>query len=260
MPEIPELIMLAKTLEKDFKGETVKRVDFQWTKKLNVSEDEVISAIKASKLKSVVRDGKELLMQFDNGNILAIHLMLTGKMFLLPTEQKITKPIFSLEFSNGAGIAVSDMLGQARAVLNPEKSEISDILSKDFTLDQLENILNKTTRKIKTVLTDQKKIKGIGNAYVDEILWHVKISPFSSSKKIPKVKVRELFEAIPKVTKEASAAIAKRNNSEDIFAMKIKDHRFIHNSQRTHSPDGEEIIVGKVGQAKTFYTNSQVKY
>ncbi|MCF0057145.1 DNA-formamidopyrimidine glycosylase family protein [Dyadobacter sp. CY356] len=260
MPEIPELIVIAKTLQKHFKDEKVKKIEFQWTKRLNANEDEFTEALKGAELKSVDRDGKEIHLHFDNGNVLGIHLMLTGKMYLLPTEENINKPIFNIVFSNGGGIAVSDIIGQAKPILNPPLGKVPDILSKDFTLDYLKSILSKSSSPIKTIMTDQKKIKGIGNAYVDEILWDVKISPFTPSKKIPEDKIKELYEAVPKITKAAYNAIEKRNDPKDVFAMNNKDHRFVHNSKLTKTPDGEEIIVGKVGSAKTYYTKSQILY
>lgn len=260
MPEIPELNVIAKTLQKHFKGEKVKKIDFQWTKRLNAAEEEFVEALKGAVLKSVDRDGKEVHLHFDNGTVLGIHLMLTGKMYLLPTEEKINKPIFDIIFSNDGGIAVSDNFGQAKPILNPSIGKVPDILSKQFTLDYLKSVLSKSLSPIKTILTDQKKVKGIGNAYVDEILWDVKISPFSAAKQIPDEKVKELYSAIPKITKAASDAIEKRHDLEDVFAMKNKDHRFVHNSKLTHTPDGEEILKGKVGSAKTYYTKSQKEY
>jgi formamidopyrimidine-DNA glycosylase len=218
------------------------------------------STLKDAELRSVDRNGKEVHLHFSNGQVLGIHLMLTGKMYLLPTEEQINKPIFDIHFSNGGGIAVSDNFGQAKPILNPEKGTVPDILSKEFTLEYFASVLSGTVSPIKKVLVDQKKIKGIGNAYVDEILWKVKISPFSAANKIPAEKVKALYDAIPKITKAATEAIEQRNDTEDVFAMKNKDHRFIHNSSLTHTPNGEEILIGKVGSAKTYYTASQYHY
>ncbi|WP_159467975.1 DNA-formamidopyrimidine glycosylase family protein [Dyadobacter sp. 3J3] len=260
MPEIPELNVIAKTLQEYFKGEKINKIEFPWTKKLNVPEDEFREAVKGAVLKKVDRDGKEIQFHLDNGNVIGIHLMLTGKMYLLPTDEKISNPIFNIMFSNGGGICVTDNMGQARSILNPESTGIPDVLSNHFTLSYLASLLSNSNSKIKQILTDQNKIKGLGNAYVDEILWNVKISPFSISKRVPDDKVKELFDAIPEITNAASQAIEQRQDPEDIFAMKNKEHRFVHNSKLTHTMDGEEIIIGKIGQSKTYYTESQIQY
>jgi formamidopyrimidine-DNA glycosylase len=44
MPEIPELNVIASTLQKHFKGTKVKKIEFQWTKRLNAPEDEFLNS------------------------------------------------------------------------------------------------------------------------------------------------------------------------------------------------------------------------
>ncbi|WP_432326526.1 hypothetical protein ACRQ5D_21415 [Mucilaginibacter sp. P25] len=63
--------------------------------------------------------------------------------------------------------------------------------------------LAKTKTNIKTVLLDQKIMRGVGNAYADEILWHARISPFSVSSKIPEAKLKDLVKAIKSVLEDA---------------------------------------------------------
>ena len=260
MPEVPELNIVGLTLEKHFKGQKFKHMEVLWTKRVKATEEEFNQALKGGKLESVGRNGKELHLKFDNGAVLGIHMMLTGKMILLPTDQNLKNPIFELTFENGAGIMVLDGMGQAKPILNPEVSPIPDIMGDDFTLEYLTKILAKTGGKIKEVIQKQEWIRGIGSAYADEILWAAKISPFSVSKNIPADNVRDLYNAIRDVTVEATAELQKLKHSDDVFEMENKDHRFVHNPKKTHSPDGEEIIVNKLGSGRTYYTDSQILY
>ncbi len=52
----------------------------------------------------------------------------------------------------------------------------------ELTEERLAEILASTTGRIKNVLTDQRVIAGIGNAYSDEFLDTARLSPFASSK------------------------------------------------------------------------------
>lgn len=80
------------------------------------------------------------------------------------------------------------------------------------------------------------------------------------AKNIPEDKVKELREAIRTVTIEATEELEKLKTSDDVFEMENKDHRFVHNPKRKTLPEGEEIIFGKVGSGKTYYTESQIQY
>lgn len=257
MPEVPELNIVGITLQKQFKGKKFGRIEVLWTKRVKASEEEFNQAFDGAKLKSVDRNGKELHLHFDNGNVLGIHMMLTGKMVLLPTDQNLRNPIFELTFEDGAGIMVLDGMGQAKPILNPEVPPVPDIMGDDFTEEYLAKVLAKTSIKVKEAIQKQEWIRGIGNAYADEILWHCKISPFSVSKNIPADKVKDLYNSIRSVTKEATAELSKLKTNDEVFEMENKDHRFVHNPKRKESPDGESILSGKIGSSKTYYTESQ---
>jgi formamidopyrimidine-DNA glycosylase len=260
MPEVPELNIVGITLQKHFKGKKFKRIEVLWKKRVKASEEEFNEALKGSTLRAVDRNGKELHLHFDNGSVLGIHMMLTGKMVLLPTDQDLRNPIFELTFDNGAGIMVLDGMGQAKPILNPEVPSIPDIMGDDFTEEYLAKVLSKTGIKVKEAIQKQEWIRGIGNAYADEILWHCKISPFSVSKNIPRDKVKDLYNSIRMVTKEATDELAKLKTNDEVFEMENKDHRFVHNPKRKESPEGELILTGKIGSSKTYYTESQELY
>src|SRR5690349_17374958 len=99
--------------------------------------------------------------------------------------------IIEMVFDNGKGLCLTDYQRQATPRLNPEVSSAPDALSKTVNTNFLKKHLN-TTTAIKKVLMDQHVIRGIGNAYADEILWHARISPLSKSNKIPDAKIKEL--------------------------------------------------------------------
>jgi formamidopyrimidine-DNA glycosylase len=81
---------------------------------------------------------------------------------------------------------------------------------------------------------DQHVIRGIGNAYADEILWDAGISPFSISNKIPGKKIDALVKSIKSVLKEAEKEIVKRDPG--IISGEVRDFLKIHNAKKTHSP------------------------
>ena len=69
--------------------------------------------------------------------------------------------------------------------------------------DELAALFGKTSARIKTVITDQRTISGIGNAYSDEILHTAKLSPFATAKGLSATQIDELYAVIHEVLEGA---------------------------------------------------------
>ena len=257
MPELPDLQAFSHNLDKKLAGKTLKQVAIINAKNLNVTHKELQEKLEGQKVDKVYREGKELHLKFSKGDVLGLHLMLHGKLFLFEGKNENKYAIIELHFGDGAGLVLTDFQGIATPTLNPEDKDSPDALSKEAGIDYLTARLQKTKTNIKTILLDQKIIRGIGNAYADEILWHAGISPFSAGNKIPDDKIKDLVSAIHSVLKDAEKAILHANP--DIINGEVRDFMQIHNSKKTHSPKGAEIKI-KDGTRKTYYTDEQELY
>jgi formamidopyrimidine-DNA glycosylase len=254
MPELPDLEVFSRNLDKKLAGKTVKEVTVHKAPKLNVTHKQLQNTLHGQKLKNIYRDGKELYFAFGSGDILALHLMLHGKLFLFDGRNENKYPVIELLFTDDTGLALTDFQGIANPTLNPEKKDAPDAMAANGGLDYLKQKLGKTKTIVKNVLLDQKIIRGIGNAYADEILWDARISPFSLSNKIPHDKVKDLAQSIRTVLKRAEEEIIKSNP--DIIAGEVRDFLNIHNSKKKTSPTGAEIQIKEAGR-KTYYTDEQ---
>ena len=167
--------------------------------------------------------------------------------------------IIELLFEDKTGLALTDWQQYANVKLNPEKPKVPDAFSKEFNVKYLENGFKRyKSKRIKDLLNDQKFVRGIGNAYVDEILWDAKISPYSAAGKIPGKKVKELYSSINKVLVNAEEEIIKREP--DIIRGEIRDFLKVHNSKLAHSPTGGVIKKENIGSRITYYTDEQILY
>ncbi|MEO7213584.1 DNA-formamidopyrimidine glycosylase family protein [Mucilaginibacter sp.] len=257
MPELPDLQAFSRNLDKKLAGKTVKEVIIHNAKKLNVSENELRAKLEKQKLKEVYRNGKELYIKFSEGDILALHLMLHGKLFLFEGKNSNKYSIIELVFTDDSGLVLTDFQGIATPTLNPAEKEAPDAVDDKAGFAYLKERLGKTKTNVKTVLLDQKIIRGIGNAYADEILWDAGISPFSASNKLPEDKIKDLISSIHSVLKDAEKEILKSNP--DIINGEVRDFMNIHNSKKKHSPKGAPILI-KEGTRKTYYTEEQTLY
>ena len=255
MPELPDLQVFASNLNRKLAGKKTKKLSLKNKRRLNVSEKKLKQAIEGSMLKKVYREGKELHFSFSNNVVLGLHLMLHGRLHLIEKMNEQKHTILEIFFENGQGLALADYQGAATPTLDPEEKTAPDALSKELNYDYLKNLLAKKRTNIKTFLLDQKIIRGIGNAYADEILWQVRISPLSVCNKIPPNKIKQLAKAIPTVLKNAEKQIRKINP--DIISGEERSFLKIHNSQRKKSPTGGMIQHTKINSRITYYTDEQ---
>lgn len=255
MPELPDLQVFSHNLTKKLHGKTIKQVIITSNKKLNASNAEFKKALEGEKIKSVSRVGKELYFTCGSA-VLALHLMLHGKLYLYEGENTNKYTILALDFTDGTGLALTDYQGAATPTLNPEEKTAPDAL--EVTESYLQDKLGGTRAAVKNVLLDQKVIRGIGNAYADEILWHARIAPQSAGNKIPAAKVKQLAKAIKEVLHNAEKQIKKSHP--DIISGEVRDFLDIHNSHKTHSPTGALIKQSTANSRKTYYTDEQEVY
>ena len=258
MPELPDLEIFAANLEKQFKNKKLERLEVVVAKKLNVTEKDLQEAFVGQKLKSVLREGKTLQLHFEGGQVLGLHLMLHGAIRVLEKDKETKFKIIEFWFKGDHGFALTDFQKQATPTLNPELSEVPDALSKDFSITYFKQLLSKKKTQVKQVLMDQKLIRGIGNTYADEILWDARISPFSISKAIPEMKVKDLYQSIEAVLRKEIMQLTRV--IPDSFDTEVKDYLKVHNPSLKQSPTGHEIKIDKAGGRKTYYTIEQVEF
>jgi formamidopyrimidine-DNA glycosylase len=254
MPELPDLQAFSYNLTKKLQGKKLEKVIVTVDKKLNVTTEKLQDTLAGNEVKKLIRAGKELHVQFKGGHTLGLHLMLHGGLSIFKDGEEQPKfQIITLVFKDGTCLALTDFQKAATPTLDPETSKIPDAL--DIDENYLAEKLGKTKTLVKTVLMDQKVLRGIGNAYADEILWHARISPFSPSNKIPAKNVKTLYSAIKKTLDDAEKQILKANP--DIISGEVRDFLIVHQPRKKQTPAGVDIHQKEVGGRKTYYTGEQ---
>ncbi len=257
MPEIPDIEVFSFNLKQLLAGKKLLKVKVINGKKLKDSQKELSKNLEGQILKDIYRSGKEMRFLFSNSTVLGLHLMLTGDVILFENRNERKSTIVELYFSDGRAIALTDRMKNAAIKLNPEDKEGIDALDKKLNFDYLKRIFNRKA-KIKNLLTDQNLIRGIGNAYSDEILWETKISPFSTANAIPDEKIKELARTIKKVLRKATEKISKKHPG--LIHGEVREFLQIHTKNKTESPTGAPIKIEQKGMSKTYFTDEQILY
>ncbi|GAA4096615.1 DNA-formamidopyrimidine glycosylase family protein [Mucilaginibacter panaciglaebae] len=253
MPELPDLQVFSRNLNKRFKGKTLDNLEVPNHKKLNVPVTKLKDALEGSELKGVKRVGKELHFEFKNKHVLALHLMLHGQLHTFERDNKNKYSIIELTFEGGKGLTLTDFQSAATPTLDPAENDVPDAL--DVNETYLKQQLGKTKKAVKTVLMDQKVLRGIGNAYADEILFDAKLSPFSTSNKIPENKIKYLAKSVKGVLADAEKQIIKAKP--DIISGEVRDFLKVHLPKQKQTAAGAIIHQKPIDGRKTYYTDEQ---
>ena len=208
MPELPEVETVSKSIEKHLIDERFDELCVLWPKVLhNFSKQDFELRIRNKKIIKVYRRAKFIIISFES-SILAIHLRMTGKLYVIPDVREIGKHISAfLKFSNKY-LIFEDVRKFGRFYFYNNIEELNcklgiEPLTEDFSTKWLAANLVKKNRQIKPLLLDQTFISGLGNIYTDEALWRSKIHPLSKSDSIPLSKVKKLSMSIKKVLSDS---------------------------------------------------------
>jgi formamidopyrimidine-DNA glycosylase len=253
MAELPDLTVFAQILSRKFKGKVLDKVEVTVAKKLNVAVADLKNALEGRILETVKREGKTLQFQFSGEQVLGLHLMLRGELVELNDTAPPRFQIMSFHFNHDAGFAVIDLQKQATLTLQPKPAYSPDALQLDK--DSFMALLSTKRSLIKTLLMDPKLMRGIGNSYADEILYHAGVSPFSIANAIPKKQAAKIFTSIETVLEKAITEIGEANGDE--LTGELRDFMAIHNPALKKTAKGEIIKKEKIGGRTSYYTETQ---
>lgn len=255
MPELPDLQVFSHSLNKVLKGKKLLKLNVIQDKKLNVTPKELSGALEGQLLDLVERSGKQLHFKFKNRQTLGLHLMLHGQMhwFEKENDQKFT--IMEMHFEGDKGLAITDFQRQVTSTLNPPEATAPDALGNDADFHFWKDTLQNSRGAVKTILLNQDVVRGIGNAYADEILYDARLSPFSIASKIPDAQIKTLVNSVKKVLNNAEKEIMKDDPNR--ISGEFRDFLQIHLPKQKVTKDGVAIHQKPLSSRKTYYTDEQ---
>lgn len=257
MPEIPDLEIFSRNLEQKLKGKKLMKISVSKGLRQKHSGPALNKLYAGKLLKKVYRDGKQLRILFSNKEVMGIHLMLHGALVLMQKGEKAAHALVTMDFEDGTRLQITDFHRMANIFPEPGKYEAPDVMSPDLTTKYLVKEFAASNKSVKDLMLDQNVMRGLGNAYIDEILWEAGISPFSTSSKVPADRIKKLPALIRKILRQSEKEIMKRDP--DMIGGRIRDFLRIHNSKKEKSPTGHTILK-TTGSRKTYYTDEQVLY
>lgn len=221
MPELPEVETVKRGLEEFIINENINKVyisnfslRFPWPKNF-------VSKIINSKIISIRRRAKYILIKLSNNYTIISHLGMSGSYRVVNlNKSKDYKPIkhdhliidldhYKIVYNDPRRFGYIDLTSE-----DPDEHKFLSFLgpeplSNSFNADNLAKKLLNKEKAIKNALLDQNIISGLGNIYVCEALFRARINPKSNCSKFvgvsgkPKKPLITLVSKINQVIKEA---------------------------------------------------------
>jgi formamidopyrimidine-DNA glycosylase len=238
MPELPEVESVRRRIAPVLEGRRFDRVEISDPRLVRPFEPaEVAAELTGERVEAVDRRGKYLIVRFESGRALLIHLRMTGSLghhehgiegqHGIESEEPHRRAVVRLD--NGSDVTYRDVrrfgtwllleAGELDPYLDTKVGE--EPLDALFTAARLGAKLERRRAPIKAALLDQRTLAGMGNIYVDEALWRARIHPLRPAETIDRNELRRLHAAIKK---SLEVGIARQGST-------LRDYRL---------PDGEQ--------------------
>jgi len=209
MPELPELEAIKKVLNENIPGQRIENIRINQPLVFRCLIDDFNNYLLNNSFNHVARRGKFLIINLEKKISVIINLMLAGRIQYCQTKTPVhQRTCFQLFLSNGMELRYFDMKYMGRIYLAkendfshiPQFTELGiEPFDPAFTLEFFQTGLKKHWGMIKNVLTNQKFIAGIGNAYSDEILFDAKLSPLRKASTMLPKEIEVLYHSIKNV-------------------------------------------------------------
>ena len=266
MPEIAEVETVRNVLKKRILNKRIKDVKVFYSKMLDNNEEEFKNILINNEFIDIKRKGKWLIFELNNHYLLS-HLRMEGKFFVKNSDEKREKHehvIISFNYNTDLRYHDTRKFGRMKIVskdklLETEEIEkqgiepIDDSLTKEYLLEKFKG----KKMPMKTILLDQEIISGLGNIYVDEVLYASKIHPLKEGRVINEKEAQNIVDTskkiIEKAIKEGGTTIKSYTSSLGVTGN-------YQNYLKVHKKEGEACPICKtkikrikVGGRSTYF-------
>jgi formamidopyrimidine-DNA glycosylase len=207
MPELPEVETIRLALEPHVVGRRFDQVTIDDARLVRPFEPRAVAAeLEGERVTALDRRGKYLIVRFESGRALLIHLRMTGSIRHAPPGSLEDDPYRRavVRLDDGSDVAYRDVRRFGTwHLLEPHEVDpyLAERLGREplepgFTARRLAERLADRRAPIKAALLDQRTVAGLGNIYADEALWRARVHPLRPAGTLERDEVTRLARGI----------------------------------------------------------------
>lgn len=260
MPELPEVETTRLGISPHVIGQKItemiiRRYDLRWPIPKKLTE------LEGSGIISVKRRSKYLLLGICSGDVILIHLGMSGSLRVIPRGEDWKKhDHVGISLENGLQLRFHDPR-RFGVILQIPQSEITshallrklgpEPLEDTFSADHLHAALRQKSIPIKVAIMDAKIVVGVGNIYASESLFRSGIHPKIPANRLTKPRIQKLVLAIKEVLAESISQggttlrdFLKSDGEPGYFKQRL----YVYDRKGTpcrlcHTPVSHEVLV-----------------
>lgn len=213
MPELPEVETVRRVLKDELIDTKIMDVDIRYSPIIEGDDEKFKKSVIGKTIKDINRLGKFLIFNMNEGNIIS-HLRMEGKYYYLPKKEESDKHIHVIYYlDNGYMLEYKDVrkFGRMEYKENEElyitkplcQVGYEPLKLDDCPYDDILKKINRSKLAIKTILLDQSIIAGLGNIYVDEVLYMSHLNPFKEGSSIKIDELKTILNSACKILNKA---------------------------------------------------------
>lgn len=208
MPELPDIVILARSMDEVLPGRTITGVTVNQPKCLNRAPAAFRKAVTGRTFARCAQRGKWVLADLDRGWTIAFNLGMGGELRLHGADEAPDpgreRVVFRLDdgqlWAHFWWFGSVHLVPLGRPEAHPQIAKLGpEPLADDFTAARLAEMLRGKRGAIKKYLLDQSFLAGIGNVYVQDTLWYAGLHPLRAANTLEPADVKRLHAAIRKV-------------------------------------------------------------
>jgi formamidopyrimidine-DNA glycosylase len=208
MPELPEITVIARQMNKETAGKRIANIEARQPKNLNMPVQEFTKIAKGKTINGVSSVGKWIFIKLGPAYYMLINRGMNADLLYFAPDRKLPKKYqFKLTFSDKTGFTVQfQWFGYIHLVpeknLNRHKLTVQlgiSPIDEEFTLEHFRNLLDNKKAGIKSFLIDQKNVAGIGNVYIQDILFKARLHPNRKISTLSQKEINALHSAIQSI-------------------------------------------------------------
>jgi formamidopyrimidine-DNA glycosylase len=263
MPELPEMERYRIFLEQQLIDRTVRDIEINRDKSVNLDANDFIQQIKGQQITAVHRRAKHLIFLLTSGKQLLLHLMLGGWMYYggdADSPDRTKQVILTLGDRKLYFIGLR--LGYLHLLSEPELQERLEKLGPEPFSPQFESLafterLSFKKGSLKSVLVNQEFISGIGNCYSDEICFDAGIRPSVKADKVTGEQAAKLYHSIKFVLSSAIKLGGYMDHpmfKGDALTGTYNTHCYVYDREgEPCTRCGSVIVKVEISSKKSFY-------
>lgn len=264
MPELPEVETVRNSLKQLVLNETITDVEVFYDKIIkNVDVETFKTSLINQTINDIQRLGKYLIFVLDDYYLIS-HLRMEGKYYLKDNNEysKHEHIVFhlgkkTLTYADTRKFGTMNLLSKDIDIYKeiPLNKVGLEPFNENFTLEYLEEKFKNSKRPIKTSLLDQGIVAGLGNIYVDEVLFLSSLNPNKPTNEISKEEIKMIIESSIKVLNKAiklgGTTIRSFTVNHDISG-KFQNELLIHTKKECPTCN-RKVVKIYVGGRGTYY-------